>query len=291
MSIASVKININGTDYTLTNTSGNNWTATITAPGATTYNQSGHTITCVATATNTAGTTDTGSVALRVKETVSPVITVLSPTSGAYVTNNQQPVAFTVTDESGGSGLDMSTLVITVDGSPVSTGISTSAITNGYSVTYTPPSAFSDGSHTVLMNVSDNDGNAATQKSTTFTVDTIAPTLNVSSPTDSLITGTATLAVAGTTNDATSSPVVVSIVLNGVSQGNATVTSGAFSKNITLAEGSNTIVVTSTDNAGKYTSVTRTVTLDTTVPNITSVSISPNPVNTGESMIVTVVVS
>lgn len=291
MSVSSVKININGTDYMLTNTSGNNWTATITAPGASTYNQPGHTISCVATATNSAGTTGTASTALRVKETVAPVITILSPTSGALVTNSQQPVAFTVTDESGGSGLDISSLAIKVDGTTVSTGITTGAITNGYSVTYTPPSALSDGSHTVVMNISDFDGNAATQKSTTFTVDTVAPTLNVTSPTDNAITAAAACVVAGTTNDATSSPVAVAITLNGVSQGNATVTGGSFSKTITLAEGANTIIVMATDGAGKTTSVTRHVTLDSTVPNITSVSISPNPVNAGASMIVTVVVS
>jgi len=291
MSISSVKININGTDYTLTNSSGNNWTATITAPGTTSYNQTNHVLTCIATATNSAGTTATSSTTLRVKETVSPVITVLSPTSGAYVTNNQTPVAFTVTDESGGSGVNISSLVITLDGTTVTSGISTTAITNGYSVTYTPASALSDGSHTVAANVSDYDGNAATAKSTTFTVDTVAPTLNVTSPSNGSATATASCTVAGTTNDATSSPVTVTVTLNGVSQGNATVSSGSFSKTITLAEGSNTIIVTATDGAGKTTSVTRTVILDTSVPSITSVSISPNPVNTGASMIVTVVVS
>lgn len=291
MSIASVKININGTDYTLTNSGGNTWTATITAPGVTSFNQANHVFNCTATATNAAGTSATAATTLRVKETVPPVISVLSPTNGAYVTNNQQPVVFTATDESNGSEVDISSIAVKLDGTAVTSGITTTAITNGYNVTYTPATALADGSHTVSLGVSDNDGNAAATKSTTFTVDTVAPTLNVTSPSVGLITATASCVVAGTTNDTTSSPVTVAITLNNVSQGNATVTGGAFSKTITLAEGENTIVVTATDGAGKTTTVTRTVTLDTTSPAISSVTLSPNPVDAGATMIVTVVVS
>jgi len=289
MSVSSVKININGTEYTLTNTSGDNWTAQINAPGSTSYNQPNHVFECLVTAKNPANTSATATANLQVHEIVAPVITINSPASGAFVINNQHPVVFTIVDESGGSGLNISSLVVKLDDTAVSSGIVTTAITNGYSVTYTPPSALADGSHTVTVDVSDNDGNAATQKSTTFTVDTVAPSLNVTSPADGLITNTASCVVAGSTNDATSSPVTVAIMLNGVSQGNATVTGGNFSKTITLAEGANTIIITATDGAGKTTSVTRSITLDTSVPVIQSISISPNPVNAGATMLVTVV--
>ena len=40
-------------------------------------------------------------------------------------------------------------------------------VTNGY-VSYTPPTALSDGAHTVTINVSDFDGNAATQVSRSY---------------------------------------------------------------------------------------------------------------------------
>ena len=146
-----------------------------------------------------------------------------------------------------------------------------------------------DGSHTVTVDASDNDGNAATQKSTTFTVDTVAPSLNVTSPTDGLITNNASLTVTGTTNDVTSSPVTVTIQLNSQDQGAVTVEpSGSFSKAITLANGANVIVVTSTDQAGKSTSVTINVTLDTSVPQIVSATITPNPVDAGETMVISV---
>ena len=299
MAISSVRAQINGTWHTLTYDSASGaYKATITAPGATSYNQSGGYYNVTVEATNTAGTTTTTTGAslaglrLVVKETVKPVITILSPSSGAFVANNKQPVVFTVTDESGGSGVNLGSLVVKQDGTAVaSSAIVTTAITNGYSVTYTPASALSDGSHTVTINVSDNDGNAAAEKSTSYKVDTVPPTLNVSAPTAGLITNTASLTVRGTTNDSTSSPVTVKISLNGADQGTVTVdSSGAFSKAVTLAEGANTIVVTATDSAGKTSTVTRSVTLDTSVPVIQSATITPNPANTGATVIISVVV-
>ena len=298
MAIASVRAQINGTWYTLTLSGTNTYTATITAPGSTSYTKTGGYYDVTVEATNTAGTVTTQNAAglaalkLVVKEKVAPVITILSPTSGAAVTNNKQPVAFTIVDEAGGSGINLSSLVVKQDNTAVaaSTIVST-AITNGYSVTYTPASALSDGSHTVSIAVSDNDGNAATAKSTTYKVDTVPPTLNVTAPTNELVTNAASLVVRGTTNDTSSSPVTVKITLAGVDQGTITVgTDGAFSKTLTLANGTNTIVITATDAAGKSSSVTRTVTLDTSKPVVKSATITPNPVDAGASMVISVVV-
>jgi hypothetical protein len=299
MAISSVRAKINGTWYTLTYDSASGaYKATITAPGATSYNQSGGYYDVTVEATNDAGTTVTSNGAtlaglkLVVRETVKPVITVLSPTDGAFVVNNKQPVVLNVTDEAGGSGINLGSIVVKQDGTAVASGtIKTTAITNGYSVTYTPATALGDGNHVVSINVKDNDGNAAVEKTTTYKIDTVPPTLNVSAPAAGFISNTASLTVRGTTNDSTSSPVTVRISLNGVDQGAVTVeSSGAFAKAITLAEASNTIVVTATDSAGKTSTVTRTVTLDTSVPVIQSATITPNPADTGATVIISVVV-
>lgn len=300
MAIQQVRAQVNGQWHTLTlNPSNGRYEASITAPGATSFNQPGGYYNVTVEATNTAGTSGTADAStleglkLYVKETVAPVITILSPSSGAYVTNNKQPVVFTITDEAGGSGVKLDSVVVKLDGSTVSSGdVTHSSITNGYSFTYTPSQALDDGSHTVSVNATDNDGNSAAQKSTTFTVDTIPPTLNVTSPADGLITSTPTLVVSGTTNDATSSPVTVKISLNGADQGAVTVGGdGAFSKSVTLSEGANTIVVTAMDAAGKTSSVTRNVTLDTSIPQIVSATITPNPVDAGQTMLISVEVS
>ena len=297
MAIQTVQANINGTWHNLTyNPENQRWEATITAPGATSFNQPGGYYNVQVRATNTAGTQGTADgstlpgLQLIVKETVAPVITITSPSNGARVTNSNQPVTFTVIDEAGGSGVDLESVVVKLDGSAVSAGeVTHSAVTNGYSFTYTPASPMGDGSHTVTVDASDNDGNAAAQKSTTFIVDTVAPSLNVTSPTDGLVTNNASITVTGTTNDATSSPVTVTVQLNSQDQGAVTVESnGSFSKAITLANGANVIIVTSTDQAGKSTSVTINVTLDTSVPQIVSATITPNPVDAGETMVISV---
>ena len=300
MAIKTVRAKVNGTWHNLTyNSSTKKWEASITAPGATSYNLPGGCYNIEVEATNDAGTTGTASAAtldglkLVVREKVAPVITILSPSSGAYVTNSKQPVVFTVIDETGGSGVDLDTLVVKQDGvSAAASTLAKTAVTGGYSVTYTPAAALSDGSHTVTIDVSDHDGNAAAQKTTSYTVDTVPPTLNVTAPEAGFITNSASLTVRGTTNDATSSPVTVRVSLNGVDKGTATVSAdGSFTKALTLANGSNTIVVTSTDAAGKSSSVTRTVTLDTSVPVIQSAAVTPNPVDAGATMLISVVIA
>lgn len=298
MAISSVRAQINGTWYTLTLSGTNTYTATITAPGSTSFNRTGGYYDVTVEATNTAGTTITqnasGLAALKlvVKEKVAPVITILSPTSGAAVTNNKQSVTFTIVDEAGGSGINLSSLVVKQDNTAAAANtIVSTAITNGYSVTYTPATALTDGSHTVTINVSDNDGNAATAKSTTYKVDTVPPTLNITAPANALVTNNASLVVRGTTNDTASSPVTVKITLAGTDLGSITVgTDGSFSKTLTLANGTNTIVITATDAAGKTSSVTRTVTLDTSSPVVKSATITPNPVDAGATMVISVVV-
>lgn len=299
MAIKTVKATINGQTYDLTlNSASGKWEATITAPGKTSYNLAGGYYNVSVEATNEAGTKGSADAStvdglkLVVKETVAPVITIVSPTAGAYVANSKQPVVFNITDETGGSGVDISTLVVKQDGTAVaSANITHTAISNGYSVTYTPSAALSDGSHTVTINCKDHDGNAAAEKSTTYTVDTVPPTLNVTSPADGLITAASSVTVAGTTNDVTSSPVVITISLNGTDQGTVAVgTGGTFSKVVTLKEGSNTIIVKAKDAAGKESSVTRTVTLDTSVPKIKAATITPNPVDTGKTMVISVTI-
>lgn len=299
MAIKTVKATINGQTYDLTlNSASGKWEATITAPGKTSYNLAGGYYNVSVEATNEAGTKGSADAStvdglkLVVKETVAPVITIVSPTAGAYVANSKQPVVFNISDETGGSGVDISTLVVKQDGTAVAAAnITHTAISNGYSVTYTPSAALSDGSHTVTINCKDHDGNAATEKSTTYTVDTVPPTLNVTSPADGLITAASSVTVAGTTNDATSSPVVITISLNGTDQGTVPVgTGGTFSKVVTLKEGSNTIIVKAKDAAGKESSVTRTVTLDTSVPKIKAATITPNPVDTGKTMVISVTI-
>lgn len=287
MAIATAQVTINGTTYNMTyDSSSGKYVATILAPNASSYNQTDHVYNTSITATNTAGTSasvnksDYSSLGLRVYERVAPTVSAISPATGSSVITNSPTVTFTVTDSD--SGIDISTLDIKVDGTSVSTGITTSAMTGGYSVTLTGLT-LTDGSHTIVASVSDHDGNSDSE-STTFTVDTVAPTLNVTSPSTGTVTAISTVHVIGTTNDTTSSPVTVTIAVNGTTQATVTPQSGSFDETITLSVGSNAIVITATDTAGKTTTQTVNVTYDNSVPEITNVTVSPNPADAGATV-------
>ena len=296
MSVKSVKTTINGQEYTLTlnNTTGK-YETTITAPNKSSFNQTGHYYGVIVNAVDDAGNTAKvdatdstlgSSLRLQVKEKVAPVIVITYPTASAFITNANPKIAWKVTDDD--SGVNPSTIAITVDGKAVSdSDVTKTAVTGGYECSYTPKTALADGEHTIVVKASDNDGNAADAKSIVFTVDTVPPTLNVTSPTEGLVTNSTSLIVSGTTNDATSKPVTVTV--NGVA---ATVNSdGSWSKTVTLTEGSNVITVVATDKAGKTTTITRNVKLDTKAPVIKSVTLTPNPVDAGKTFIISVEVT
>lgn len=303
MAVNTVQAVINGQTYNLTyNSTSGKWEGTITAPSSTSYSQSGGYYNVAVTATDTAGNSKTvdstdatlgANCKLIVKETGVPTIAITSPGASAKLTNNKPTVTFQLRDS--GAGIKISTLALKIDGGTAigntATGMTCTSVSGGYDCTYVVQTALGEGSHTILIDVSDNDGNSATDTSVTFTVDTVTPSLNVTAPANASITNNPTCTVTGTTSDTTSNPCVVTIKLNNVDQGTVTLSSGSFSKTITLASGLNTIIVRSTDGSGLYTEITRTITLDTVAPTITAIELVPNPVNTGATMVIKVTVS
>ena len=208
MAIKSVQAIVNGVTTTLTyDSASKTYKATLTAPAKSSYNQSGHYYGVQIIAKDEAGNTTTvnqsdatlgSKLRLTVKEKTAPVIT-------------------------------PDTIKLLIDGSEIS-GITKTKTTSGYSCSYKPSTALSDGSHTVVVKASDYDGNAATQKSVSFKIDTVPPELSVTSPVNKLVTNKTKVTVAGTTNDATSSPVTLTINGSAVT----VYDDGTFSKDITL---------------------------------------------------------
>lgn len=301
--VQTVQVTIGSNVYNAVYNSGTGkWEATLTAPNQTSYNQPGGYFAVQVKAIDRAGnqtvrdgTTDPN-LRLVVHERVAPTIVITSPATGARVTSAQPTIVGQLRDEDGGSGIDLSTFAISVDGGPAvgqgSPGLNFTQVPGGYDFTYVVQQALDQGSHSVTVNVRDHDGNAAVQCVTSFTVDTTAPTLNVTSPTEGQFINTPTFTVRGQTNDALSSPVTVTITVNGVDQGAVTVNGdGTFAKDVTLAEGSNTLRIRAADAAGLYTEILRTVTLDTVAPTITSVNIAPNPADAGATLTITVTVA
>lgn len=278
---------INGTRINHTQGSGNQWVGTGTAPLKSSYSQPNHVYQVTTYAKDDAGNTDSYESTLRAVEKVAPTITPTSPTTGSTITNNKPSIVWEVKDDD--SGVNTASIGITIDSGSKITGdaIQKQAITGGYKCTYTPAEFLSDGSHTIKFDAADNDGNVASQKSITIKVDTVPPTLTVNSPTEGMVTNNSTLVVSGVTNDATSSPVTLKVNNQPVEvQEN-----GQWSTAITLSEGENTITIVATDSAGKTSTVTRHVTLDTGAPVIESAVIAPNPADSGEAITITAIVT
>jgi len=239
---------INGQTYNLTLDASGKWVASITAPAVSSFGQTGHYYGVKITAEDEAGNATTvdqshaalgESLRLRVKEKVAPVITILSPSAGAFLATATPEITFKIIDND--SGVDLDSVVVKVDGAAV-TGATHQAITGGYSFAVTA-GTLTDGEHTITVDAADNDGNAAAQASVKFKSDTVPPVLNVTAPAEGLKTNAAKVIVSGTTNDVTSSPVTLKV--NGKA---VTVNAdGSWSTSVDLAEGENTITIVATD--------------------------------------------
>lgn len=298
--VKTVQAIINGQTYNLNfdDLSGK-WQTTITAPSKSSYTQDEHYYPVQIKATDDAGNVtekdDTDSVLgeslrLKVVEKNPPQISVTSPTNGAHINSSTPQIQWTVTDDD--SGVNPDTISLTIDSvTTITTEIQKSPTEGGYTCTYTP-SSLDDGTHVLNFNAQDYDENSAEVKTVTFTVDTVPPVLTLTSPAENIVTNNDQCIVSGTTNDVTSNPVTLTIKLNnGEPQEVNVEDGGTFSHTVTLTEGVNTIVVTATDSSGKSTEITRTVTLSTSAPVITNVSIAPNPVDAGKTFIISVTVT
>lgn len=295
MAVSTVKFKLdNGSFIDLTyNQSTGKWEGTTAAPSLSSYNQPDHKYGATVQVTDDAGNVTTAtresellgeSLTLRVLEKIPPVINIFSPAADAYITENAPTFEFDINDAD--SGLNLASLMLHLDGSDITGDLQVEGPEGDGRcvVRYTPKAPLSDGEHTYTVSVADNDGNVATSDEVTFTIDTVDPELNISAPVDNFVTNGDTVLVTGTTSDSTSNPVAVTI--NGesveVNEG------GAFSKEIELTEGPNTITIIATDAAGRTTTITRTVTKDSSAPVIKSITLTPNPVDAGTTYIITV---
>jgi len=124
------------------------------------------------------------------------------------------------------------------------------------------PSGLADGSHTVTVRAADT-GLSFNVTRWSFSIDSNAPELTITSPTAS-ITNRTTVTVAGRTDPG------VSVTVAGTP---ARVTaSGTFSLLLTLAEGPHSLAVVATDAGGNQATTTVEITVDTTPPAISLVA-------------------
>ncbi len=205
-------------------------------------------------------------------------------TPGMFVQiNDNQPGAFEARGE-----IDQTKIRVWLDGGDITSiaSISVPHSTNvGYptgTVLFTPTWPLSDGRHTVTVQAGDFAGNLATTV-WSFTVDTMAPRLDITSPTPGLSTSAATVTVSGQTEPGASVSVGgSSVFVDGA---------GAFSTSVALVEGTNTIDVSATDALGNTASTALTVVSDSTAPAISLLRSSAGLLTLNDLTVVSGVVS
>ena len=169
---------------------------------------------------------------------------------------------------------------------------STAVTGNAWSVALSASQAhaLADGTYNVTVNVSDSAGNAAVQATRALIVDQTAPTLAITAPLAgdnilNLAEASAGFAITGTTGGLEDGQVATITLVNSsnavVGTYSATVTGNAWSVAIgsvaarALADGSYTVQANVSDLAGNPASqATRALTIDETVPTVSSVATS-----------------
>ncbi|MHB1273346.1 MAG: RHS repeat-associated core domain-containing protein [Rhodanobacter sp.] len=184
-------------------------------------------------------------------DTAPPVLTLVAPVTGSYTNKSRPTLSLHYSDV--GSGVDPGSVQVKSDGTVVP--VTCQSIADGASCT--PNAAIADGTHTLSVVVDDYAGNASLPAIATVTVDTVPPTITLSSPTTQL-TNQPDQTLAGSLSEkATLTVDNADVPVNAALQ---------FNLPITLKEGSNAYTLTATDLAGNATTQTISITLDTTPP-------------------------
>ncbi len=191
-----------------------------------------------------------------VVDTVPPVLTLLGPSQGAYLSTSSVHVTWNATDlTSGVQGFQYR-----IDGN------GWSALTTVNSTTF---SGLADGSHTVDILAIDNADNAIV-KSLVFVVDTTSPSISITSPANGFDSDSSTVKVIWFASDATAG-------LNGyqyrIDGGAWSSTTQSMSHDFAgLTDGPHTAEARCTDKAGNNATVPVSFVVDTIIPSVSIVS-------------------
>lgn len=118
-----------------------------------------------------------------------PDISNPSPADGVFVNDTSQTYTVDISDS--GSGVNASSIVVTVsdaDGTPLdSVGTDNGGVSYSDDTLTIDSQTYADGVVTVTVDADDNAGNSADQFSSTFTVDTNSPSVGIESPADGAV--------------------------------------------------------------------------------------------------------
>jgi hypothetical protein len=251
--------------------------------------------TAQATQTDAAGNTGTSTAVTFVVDTTTPAVTLTAPSNNS-ISNNTTPTFSGAAGNAAGPSPSADSATVTVKiyagstatGSPVQTR---NATRSGTTWTIAASPALADGVYTAQASQTDAAGNTGNSSANTFTIDTVGPTVVVTSPTDNGATNDTTPTITGTAGtagspNADSSTISVKIYSGATATGSpvktlsATRSGASWSTTVptpVLAVGTYTVQATQTDSIGNTgTSQPNTFGVDTTGPTVTVTSPTAN---------------
>jgi serine protease AprX len=206
---------------------------------------------------DTAGNNGTqNTVIITINDTTKPILSDNMPLSG---TNNTKPtISINATDR--GAGINASSAEMKVEGVPVL--LSNTSLGFTFNFTNTTTAAYNHGDTVnVTFNVSDNEGHM-NNTSWMFYIDTVMPTIEITSHREGYSTTSSSIIVTSTVNGTGSPPTVTVNSVTAVNKTKSINFNGTFSAPASLTVGPNTIHANVTDAAGNTNStlinVTRT---------------------------------
>ncbi len=156
-----------------------------------------------------------------------------------------------------GTVLDSTSATLKINGNNVPVGVSG---------VFSYQSSIIEGKDTITVVATDAAGNTTTISRLVIR-DSQSPIINLTSPIDNLITNLPSVTFSGTVKD--SSAVMLTVTVGSGTPSQLKLGSdGTFSTQVSLVEGTNTILITATDTAGNSTTIIRNVRLDSTPPKM-----------------------
>ncbi len=195
-----------------------------------------------------------------------PVVEILEPAGGGFVLEARAPIRVRYEDD---SGIDLASLALTVNGSPLAAACDTAPD----EARCVPDAALPDGDVTLVASIADRFANRGSA-SVEFAVDSVPLEISVTAPEDGAVTRDVEVVVSGTVGLG-----VAAVEVNGVP---APLSFGAFSATVPLRQGTNTLVALATKTNGRTGTATVQVVRDEIAPIVRIDSprdgfVAPNP--------------
>ncbi len=208
------------------------------------------------TATDFASNSNTTTTLSVVVDATNPSLTLNSPANSLIQSSSSLTFNITATDSTG-----IQNVSLYID------NILNQTNTSGISGEYIFTKTIADGNHNWSVLVYDTVGNSNQSTTRSFTIDTIAPSLSITSPSISANLSVSTISILGTASDTNSDTIIINNSIFGSNVGSYT--SWNFT-NSTIAEGTYSVLITANDTAGNTQTATRTFTIDRTNPTVLS---------------------